>query len=215
LKSGGNRNMIKVAIVDDDLVWNKQVTQFINNQDDMHISWSATSKEEAIAFAKSGVANVILMDINLDSGMQNYEGIIIANEILKNQPVKIIMMTNLTDIEYIKKSITAGAVNFLYKKNFEKLPETIRDTCSQNTVLGIISQDYIRLKEREQLKLLNLTDTETEVFLLLKNDNSVENVCEKLAITKGTYKKHLGNILRKLNADNLEDAIQIVQSKFI
>ena len=215
MKSGGNRNMIKVAIVDDDLVWNKQVTQFINNQDDMHISWSATSKEEAIAFAKSGVANVILMDINLDSGMQNYEGIIIANEILKNQPVKIIMMTNLTDIEYIKKSITAGAVNFLYKKNFEKLPETIRDTCSQNTVLGIISQDYIRLKEREQLKLLNLTDTETEVFLLLKNDNSVENVCEKLAITKGTYKKHLGNILRKLNADNLEDAIQIVQSKFI
>lgn len=215
MKSGGKRNMIRVAIVDDDLVWNKQVTQFINNQDDMHISWSATNKEEAFAFAKSGVVDVILMDINLDSGMQNYDGIIIANEILKNQPVKIIMMTNLTDIEYIKKSITAGAVNFLYKTSFAKLPETIRETCSQNTVLGIISQDYIRLKEREQLKLLNLTDTETEVFLLLKNDNSVENVCEKLAITKGTYKKHLGNILRKLNADNLEDAIQIVRSKFI
>lgn len=208
-------NIIKVAVVDDDVVWIKQVNQYINSQDDMLMVWSAFNKEDALSFGKNENADVILMDINLDPGIQNYDGIVIANEILKSKPVKIIMMTNLTDVEYVKKSFTAGAVNYLFKKNFEKIPETIRDTYSQNSVMEVLTQDYLRLKEREQLKHLTLTDTEIEIFLLLKNDCSIENICEKLVITNGTYKKHLGNILKKLNANSLEDAFKIVKTKSI
>lgn len=125
--------MIKVAVVDDDLVWIKQVYQYINFQDDMFVVWNASNNDNAIALDKTGVADVIIItvnDIDSDFGTPNYNGIFIANEILKSRAVKIIVMTNLTNFESIKKSIMAGAVNYLFKKDFAKLPEIIRDICS-------------------------------------------------------------------------------------
>jgi two-component system response regulator DevR len=202
---------IKVAIVDDDSDWIKQSIIFINNQEDMLISWAATTKAEAIQFARNSKTDIILMDVNLDGTTQNYDGIVAAREILGIRPVKIIMMTSISDEGVIKNSIITGAVNYILKEDFRQLPDAIRSTYRQTFPLEIILKDYSKLKEQEQLD--KLTPTEKQVFLLLEGGHTKEKICKDLCISEGTLKKHISNILKKFDATNVKEAIRMLKSK--
>ncbi len=204
---------IKVAVVDDDPDWIKQTIIFINNQEDMLVAWSATTKDEAIQFAVNSNIDVILMDINLDGTSQNYDGVTAAREILEIQPVKIIMMTSISDEIIIKKSIIAGAVNYILKEDFRQIPNAIRSACKQTSPLEIIFKDYSKLKESEQLN--ELTPTERQIFLLFKEGYTKDKICNDLYISEGTLKKHISNILKKLAAGSIKEAIRLVKSKIM
>jgi two-component system, NarL family, response regulator DevR len=204
---------IKVAMVDDDPDWIKQSITFINNQEDMLVIWAATTKEEAIQFARNSNIDIILMDINLDGTSNNYDGITAAREILDIQPVKIIMMTSISDEGIIKKSIIAGAVNYILKEDFRQIPNAIRSAYHQKSPLEVIFKDYSKLKESEQLN--TLTPTEKQVFLLFQEGYSKDKICNDLCISEGTLKKHIGNILKKFDAGNIKEAIRLVKSKTV
>lgn len=202
---------IKVAMVDDDSDWIKQSIIFINNQEDMLVTWAVTSKAEAIQFARNSKTDIILMDVNLDGITKNYDGIAAAREILDIQPVKIIMMTSISDEGVIKNSIMAGAVNYFLKEDFRQLPNAIRSTYHQTSPLEIILKDYSKLKEQEQLD--NLTPTEKQIFILLEDGQAKEKICSELCISEGTLKKHISNILKKFDATSIKGAIQQLKSK--
>jgi DNA-binding NarL/FixJ family response regulator len=202
---------IKVAIVDDDSDWIKQSIIFINNQEDMLVTWAATNKAEAIQFARNSKTDIILMDVNLDGITKNYDGIAAAREILDIQPVKIIMMTSISDEGVIKNSIIAGAVNYILKEDFRQLPAAIRSTYHQTSPLEIILKDYSKLKGQEQLD--KLTPTEKQIFLMLEDGETKEKICNILCISEGTLKKHISNILKKFDATSVKEAIRLLKSK--
>ena len=116
--------MIKIAIIDDDVKWNKQLVQYLNNQDDIMVAWVATNKEEAIKCAKSNIVDIILMDLNLDVDQdQNFDGIFATIEILENDiKAKVIILTSLFEEELVINSIIAGAIDYIQKENFKDLP---------------------------------------------------------------------------------------------
>lgn len=202
---------IKVAIVDDDSDWIKQCIIFINNQEDMLVTWAATTKDEAIQFARNSNTDIILMDINLDGVTKNYDGIAAVREILDIQQVKIIMMTSNSDEGVIKNSIIAGAVNYILKEDFRQLPGAIRSTYHQTSPLEIILKDYSKLKAQEQLE--KLTPTEKQIFLLLEGGQTKEKICNELCISEGTLKKHISNILKKFDATSIKEAIRLLRTK--
>ena len=202
---------IKVAIVDDDSDWIKQCIIFINNQEDMLVTWAATNKEEAIQFARNSNTDIILMDVNLDGVTKNYDGIAAAREILDIQQVKIIMMTSNSDEWVIKNSIIAGAVNYILKEDFRQLPGAIRSTYHQTSPLEIILREYSKLKAQEQLE--KLTPTEKQIFLMLEKKQSKEKICDELCISEGTLKKHISNILKKFDATNVKEAIRLLKTR--
>ena len=204
---------IKVAVVDDDSDWIKQTIIFINNQEDLLVSWSATNKTEAIQMAANSKTDVILMDINLVGTNENYDGIAAVREILELQPVKIIMMTSISEEVIIKKSIVAGAVNYILKEDFRQIPNAIRLAYRQTSPLEIIFKDYSMLKESEQLN--KLTPTEKQIFLTLREGCSKKAICDELCISEGTLKKHISNMLKKLDANNIKEAIRLVKNKTV
>ncbi len=204
---------IKVAMVDDDPDWIKQIIIFINNQEDMLVIWSATTKDEAIQFAGNSNVDIILMDINLNGTSENYDGITAAQEILEIQPVKIIMMTSISDEAIIKKSIIAGAVNYILKEDFRQIPNAIRSAHHQKSPLEVIFKDYSKLKESEQLN--KLTPSERQIFTLLQEGYSKDKICSDLCISEGTIKKHISNIIRKFDVGSIKEAIRLVKSKTV
>jgi NarL family two-component system response regulator LiaR len=204
---------IRIAMVDDDPDWIKQTIIFVNNQEDMLVIWSATTKDEAIQFARNSNIDIILMDINLDGTSKNYDGITAAREILEIRPVKIIMMTSISDEGIIKKSIIAGAVNYILKEDFRQIPNAIRSAYRQKSPLEVIFKDYSKLKESEQLN--KLTPAEKQIFLLFQEGCSKDKICNDLYISEGTLKKHISNILKKFDASNIKEAIRLVKSKTV
>lgn len=132
-------NKIQVGIVDDDVNWIKQLTSFLNAQGDIAVAWYATNKEDTIQLARSSPVDFILMDINLETATENYDGIEATKTIFDcAKTTRIIMMTSMfqEDVNVIKKSIFAGAVDYKAKRDFLNIPDALRSTYYQLTITG-------------------------------------------------------------------------------
>jgi NarL family two-component system response regulator LiaR len=207
-------NLIKVAIIDDDIRWSNQLIQFLIGQGNFVVSWSSTSKEEAVKFAKVNAVDIILMDLNLEAGeKENYDGIFATIEVLESDiKAKVVILTNLIDDELVINSIIAGAVDYIYKENFKDLPKVLNSIIkNEYNPLKIISQEYARVRKNETLRIL--TPTELEVLSLLEQRFTQSQIAEKFCITPDCVKKHVSHILKKLEAKDTSEALKNIKLK--
>ncbi len=103
---------IRVLIVDDIDETRDNLAKLLGFERDIEIVGSADSGQEAIAIAKRERPNVILMDINMP-GMDG----ITATEIIANTVPEspVIMMSVQGEQDYLRRSMLAGAREFLVK----------------------------------------------------------------------------------------------------
>lgn len=103
---------IRVLIVDDISDTRENLAKLLGFEPDIEIVGSAGSGQEAIALASAQRPHVILMDIN----MPDMDGIT-ATEIISNTVPEspIIMMSVQGEQDYLRRSMLAGAREFLVK----------------------------------------------------------------------------------------------------
>ena len=103
---------IRILIVDDIDETRENLAKLIGFETDMQIVGSASSGQQAIDLAKRDRPHVILMDIN----MPDMDGIT-ATEIIANTVPEspIIMMSVQGEQDYLRRSMLAGAREFLTK----------------------------------------------------------------------------------------------------
>ncbi len=103
---------IRILIVDDIDETRENLAKLIGFEPDMEIAGSAASGQQAIDMAKKERPHVILMDIN----MPDMDGIT-ATEIIANTVPEspIIMMSVQGEQDYLRRSMLAGAREFLVK----------------------------------------------------------------------------------------------------
>ena len=103
---------IRVLIVDDIADTRESLAKLLSFEKDIEVSGSVGSGQEAVDFAKQHRPNVILMDIN----MQPMDGIT-ATEIITNVVPEspIIMMSVQNEQDYLRRSMLAGASDFVAK----------------------------------------------------------------------------------------------------
>ena len=103
---------IRILIVDDIADTRENLAKLIGFEPDMQVAGAAGGGQEAVALAKKERPNVILMDIN----MPDMDGIT-ATEIISNTVPEspIIMMSVQGEQDYLRRSMLAGAREFLVK----------------------------------------------------------------------------------------------------
>jgi pilus assembly protein CpaE len=103
---------IRVLIVDDFADTRENLTKLLGFEPDLEVIGAAESGQQAIALAKKEHPNAILMDIN----MPEMDGIT-ATEIISNTvpDSPIIMMSVQGEQDYLRRSMLAGAREFLVK----------------------------------------------------------------------------------------------------
>lgn len=103
---------IRILIVDDIADTRENLAKLIGFEPDMEVAGAAGGGQEAVALAKKERPNVILMDIN----MPDMDGIT-ATEIISNTVPEspIIMMSVQGEQDYLRRSMLAGAREFLVK----------------------------------------------------------------------------------------------------
>jgi NarL family two-component system response regulator LiaR len=192
---------IKLFIVDDDQIWLKGFSAFLDNQSDFSVVGTASNKEEAINFIKNFETDLILMDLNLVG--DKYDGIDVTQDILKIKNVKVIILTSIEDKDVVVDAFAAGAVNFLNKYEFEAIPHAIRTSLSSKSPVEILGREYSRLREENILSRLTLA--EREVYELRKSGYSFTQIGEKLHKSISTIKKQMNQILKKLDVSRFKD----------
>ncbi len=202
---------IRVAIVEDDLIFQKAITNFINKQPDMMVVGVASNKVEAIGLAKSLEIDLILMDINLNGNES--DGIVAAIEIVKFSNAKIIMLTGIDDASTIVDSFTAGALHYILKENYLEIPNTIRLLYKNEMPFKLLISEFSRLKKEEQLQ--ELSGPEKEIFKLIEQGYTQAEIGLKLYKTQNTIKTQIKSILKKLKVKNTKEAVEKVSLKGI
>ncbi len=103
---------IRILIVDDITDTRESLSKLLSFEKDLDVIGSVGSGQEAVDFAKQQRPNVILMDVN----MQPMDGIT-ATEIITNVAPEspIIMMSVNNEQDYLRRSMLAGASDFVTK----------------------------------------------------------------------------------------------------
>ncbi len=211
LLSGENcMEKIRLLVVDDDPLWLDQLSRFLGAEPDLEIAGAVLTGKEALQAARILNPDLVLMDIGLSGDSEeDRDGIKAAFEILRLYGIRSIMLTSLSDEEVYLKSFSSGAVSYVEKKDFRKLPSEIRITSRRHSPFETLLSDYHRLR-REAL-LHTLSKSEREVFDLFSAGLKRREIEEKLVRSDNTIRNHIKSINKKMSVKSIKEAVKKIR----
>ncbi len=201
---------IEILIVEDNDLFRKTLTDFINQSNDMKCNYNYISCEDALTGIEDNKLepDIILLDIGLP-GMNGIEGI---PNFKKVTPLsKIIMLTIQDDDESVFKAICKGASGYLLKdSSSEKILESIKEVIGGGAPMNsAIAAKVIKMFRNfvPEPKEYNLTDREKEILKFLVDGLSKKQIAEKLFLSYHTIDSHIRKIYDKLEVHSGSSAV--------
>lgn len=120
---GARGGYLRLLVVDDIPDTATNVQKLLHFENDIKVVGVAASGREALQKAEQLRPDVILMDINL----RDMDGLQVAEEIMRQWPTCIVMMSVQSEPEYISQAMAVGARGYLVKPfTSERLIRTLR-----------------------------------------------------------------------------------------
>jgi two-component system, NarL family, response regulator LiaR len=204
----GEKNKIKVMIVDDHPLVRHGIKTVFEAYDDILLVAEAENGREAIKMCDKYMPDVVLMDMI----MPVLDGAEATEQIIKNWPdVKIIALTSFNDEDLIRKSLKAGAVSYILKNiSGARLVKTIKDVYKGKLALSSQATKILLSELREPPdKTIKLTEREKEILALIVEGLSNKQIAERLFLSNSTVQFHVSNVLSKLGASKRTEAVYI------
>ena len=207
---------IRVLLADDQALLRATFRLLLDSAPDIEVVAEAATGSEAVMRARSGRADVVLMDIR----MPDMDGIeatrrITADEALAG--VKILVLTTFETDELVVAALRAGASGFLGKGvTPEALLDAIRTVAAGDQLLSpaatraLIERVLTRpgpASGQNVPGMMDLTDREREVTQLVGGGLSNVEIGERLHISPLTAKTHVNRAMMKTGA---RDRAQLV-----
>ncbi|MEM6359690.1 MAG: response regulator transcription factor [Bacteroidota bacterium] len=197
----------KIAIVDDHKIVRDGIKLYLENDNEYNIVGEAHNGPDAVNLLNKEHVDLVFMDINMD-GM---DGIETTRYLIKDHPdLKIIALTMHNDYQHIKAMMDAGASGYLLKNCDEKeLKRAISsvmedDVYYSKEVAQTVMNNLARKKAKSRSDELAtpLTPREKEVYELILDECSNQEIADKLFISVRTVEVHKRNLLEKTGAKN-------------
>lgn len=211
---------LRVMIVDDHPVVREGFSRFIETEPGMEVCCQTGSAAQAFAMYCKRRPHIVLVDLTLQEG----SGLELIKDIVAYDPdAKIIVISGHDEDLYAERCIRAGAMGYINKHEAaEKIVEAI----------DLVRHGDVYLSARLSTKLLRrvagkkeepdtdpkaaLSDRELEVFELLGQGNTINEIADHLHLspkTIETYRAHLKEKLRVSSSQQLARlAFQWVES---
>lgn len=141
-------NVIELLIVDDIPETRENLKKLLYFENDVEVIGAAKSGEEAIEMVQELYPDVVLMDIN----MPGIDGISTVEHLLRESPgTQVIMMSVQGETDYLRRSMLAGAREFLIKPfTAEELTASIRRVHDLGEQQGRRKSEPARPKRTQQ-----------------------------------------------------------------
>lgn len=210
---------IRVLIADDHSLVREGIVAFLKCTDDIEVVAEAADGLEAIEKALKFRPDIILMDIS----MPKLGGLEATVEIKKTDPsIKILVLTQYDDKEYISRFLKAGVSGYLLKRAVgSDLVSAIRAVREGDTYLypAVASKVVNNFLGKESMAGEDgydaLTDREKQVLKLVAEGHSHKEVADMLKISAKTVVVHQTNVLEKLGLNNRSELIRFALSRGI
>jgi DNA-binding NarL/FixJ family response regulator len=212
---------IRVLIADDHALVREGIAAFLRMCDDIEVVGEASDGIEAIERVHKLKPDIVLMDI----AMPKLGGLEATVELKKTDPaIKIIVLTQYDDKEYISRFLKAGVCGYMLKKAVgSDLLNAIRavnrgEFYLFSSIASEVVDGYLG-KHREPVAgedlYEKLTDREKQVIKLIAEGHSHKEIASLLNISAKTVIAHQTNISEKLDIHSRTALVKFAISKGI
>lgn len=209
---------IKIMLADDHVLIREGIKQLLEFDGTMKVIEQASDGEECLEKLKKVKPDILLLDIN----MPNFNGIETLDEIKKkNLPVKVLMLTVHSEVEYLIKAVDIGADGYILKDSgSEELKKAIHaildgESYIQSSLIPALNSRLMN-RDIDKEKIASLTKRECEILIQIASGRFNKEIAATLDITERTVKNHISNIFKKIGvSDRTQAAVFAIRNNLV
>lgn len=200
--------MIRILLTEDQAMVRQGLKMMIETDSEMIVTGEASNGKEALELCERNTFDIIVLDIR----MPEMNGLDAARVIRSRWPQsKVLMLTTFNDYQYAMEALKIGANGYMLKDaDSEALIRSIRSCLSG----GLSLQEEVAAKVIPQLLKqtavtsvdASITPRELVIIRLVGEGRSNQEIANELALSLGTVKNHVSQIMDKLE---LRDRTQL------
>jgi DNA-binding NarL/FixJ family response regulator len=204
----------RVLVVDDHPVFRDGLVALLTRLDGIEVTGTAGDGEQAVTLAASGVADVVLMDLNLPgiSGVQ-------ATALIRAlpEPPSVLVLTMVDDDYSVIAALRAGAAGYVLKgANGDEIAAAVRTVAAGGAVFGagVATQVLAMTASRSSLGgLEGLTGRERDVLTMIAEGAGNAQIARELGLSLKTVQNYVSRILDKLQVSDRNQAAQHARAR--
>ncbi len=203
---------IRVLLAEDHTIVREGLRLLLESQSDITVVGEAGSGREAVSLAQQHHPDVVIMDLHMPD-LNGLEATRLIRDLLPD--VQVLVLTMYESDEYFFQAIEAGAAGYVLKKAAtDDLVRAVRAVAQGDAFLypsmaRRLLEDYRQRKQPLPTSgLAALSEREREVFMLLAQGLTNQQIAEKLVISPSTVQTHRAHIMEKLGLKTTADLIR-------
>ncbi len=190
---------LRILIVDDHDIIRDGLKQILSFHGDLNVVGEASDGESLLKILRSTSADVLLMDLS----MPGKSGIALIQQVHASYPdLSILILSMHQESQYAVQAIRAGASGYVTKNTpSPQLIEAIRKVAKGDTVVppGVADKLVRHLRDpKESLPHMSLTPREFQVFQLLVEGHSINDIAKTMFLSSKTVSTHKAHIHEKM-----------------
>lgn len=190
---------MKILLIDDHKLFSQSIKMILELSEKID-SVDLVDEFVALTDINYNQYDIILIDINLTSICQD-DGLMLAQNIIESGcNSKLVILTGYSKKMYEYRAKSIGVSGFLDKSiDPEELMQKLLIIYSGGTFFS------------NEIIVDILTSREIEILEFVRNGLTIDEICEKVFVSKRTISNHLSNIFSKLGVTNRQEAIYIAE----
>lgn len=199
---------MRILIADDHAIVREGLRQLLNSQRDMEVAGEAQDGREALEKAKLLRPDVTILDIAMP-GLSGLEAVRLIKEAVPGTQIVVLSMHEKE--AYVHQVFASGALAYVLKASpSTDVLEAIRAAhrgeyfLSSKIRAEVIGRYLESRKEQPAVRGYDLlSEREQQVFRLMVEGNSTNQIADVLCVSPKTVEKHRGNVMNKLGIHDL------------
>lgn len=209
---------IKVMLADDHALMREGIKHLLEFDGSIKVIEEASDGISCLEKLKNVEPDILLLDIN----MPDMNGIEVLEELKKNNnPIKVLILTVHSEIEYLIKAVDIGANGYILKDSGSlELKQAINvimngDSYIQPSLLPALNSRLIN-RDIDKEKLESLTKREIEILTQVAGGMFNKEIANNLDISERTVKNHISNIFKKIDvSDRTQAAVFAIKNNIV
>lgn len=203
-------NSINILLVDDHKMFVDGIKMLLENQSGIKVVAEASNGIEALKILETCEINFVVTDIS----MPEMNGIELTKKIKQLHPsIKVLVLSMNNDRAIVGEIMMSEAEGYILKNTGrEELVNAINKisnggTFYSNEIVKIM-MDKVKKEKQQDQELKLLSEREIEIVKLIVEENSSEEIAQKLFISKRTVDTHRTNIMDKIKVQSVVGLIK-------
>lgn len=209
---------IKVMLADDHALMREGIKHLLEFDGSIEVIEEANDGISCLEKLENVKPDILLLDIN----MPDMNGIEVLEKLKKNNnPIKVLMLTVHSEVEYLIKAVDIGANGYILKDSGSlELKQAINvimdgESYIQPSLLPALNSRLIN-RDIDKEKLESLTKREIEILTQVTGGMFNKEIANNLNISERTVKNHISNIFKKIDvSDRTQAAVFAIKNNIV